>query len=251
MKAAHLRGSSILLGALLVGLAGFAAETSAQSRPTPKRPLSDAVAEVLRSPFHVHRAPLGPPGQGLLLSAVGYPSAAQGPTAGLPMGLPNTDAQEAGTSTDRLVGMTTFGAVASHVATAFFLRCQDGRLGDPGRFTGPGWPGVIGVPPGQRGSRCPFLDDHSDLVGSVFLLLVPTLTTAGAATLGGSGFLRAVGGSAVGLAGSLLFYRGMTGLTTGSLEGLSIPFWLMGGFMHGVTTAYFSNRGQRKGGQTQ
>lgn len=251
MISAHSIRWLLLSCALLLALGPLAVETSAQSRSTPKRPLSDAVAEVLRSPFHGDRASLGQPGQGFLLSAAGYPSATQGPTAGLSMGLPNTGAQEAGTSTDRLVGMTAFGAVASHVAAAFFLRCQAGRLGDPGRFTGPGWPGVVGVPPGPRGSRCPFLDDHSDLVGSVFLLVVPTLTTAGAATLGGSGFLRAVGGSALGLAGSLLFYRGMTGLTTGSLESLSIPFWLMGGFMHGVTTAYFSNRGQRKGGQTQ
>ena len=132
--------SAILCTAISVMLATLAAETSAQAGSIPARQLSDAVAEVLRSPFHVHRAPLGPPGQGLLLSAVGYPSAAQGPTAGLSMGLPNTGAQEAGTSTDRLVGMTTFGAVASHLATAFFLRCQaspGGPFGVPGATPGP------------------------------------------------------------------------------------------------------------------
>ena len=242
----------ILFAAIWVMLATLAAGTSAQSRSAPEGKLSDAFTEAMRSPFHVHRTPPGLPGPGLLLSAVEYRSAAQTPPAGFSMGLPVTGAppQEAEPSSDRLVGLTTFGAVASHMATAYFLRCQGvfgDPLVDPGRYTGTGWPGSIGVPPGAGGRGCPFFEDHSDLVGSGFLLLVPTLATAGAAALGGSGFLRAVGGSALGFAGSLLFYKGMTGLTTDTLDRLPIPMWFFGGFMHGVTTAYFSNRGSRKG----
>lgn len=235
----------VLLTVLVGSVAALAPETSAQSRSVPEGKLTDAITEAMRSPFHVHRAHLGPLDPGLPLSAVGFPSTAQGPPIGLSRGLPNTSAppQEVKPSSDRLVGMATFGAVASHLATAYFLRCQGvpgERFVDPGRYTGTGWPGVTGVPPGAGGMGCPFFEDYSGLVGSGFLLLVPPLATAGAATLGGSGFLRAVGGSALGFAGSLLFYKGMTGLTRGTLSGLPIPMWFLGGFMHGVTTAYLS-----------
>ncbi len=252
MTTFHFRKPIVFLSVVVGSVAALATEGSAQSRSTLERGLSDAVAEALRSPFYADHSPPGVGGPGLLLPVVAYPNAAPGPSAGLWTALPSTGVlpQEAGMSTDRLVGMATFGAVASHMATAYFLRCQGvpgEPFGDPGRFTGTGWPGVIGVPPGAGGRGCPFFEDHSELVGSGFLLLVPPLATAGAATLGGSGFLRAVGGSALGFAGSLLFYKGMTGLTTGTLDRLPIPMWFIGGFMHGVTTAYFSNRGSRNG----
>ena len=239
--------SVILFTAISVTLATLAPETSAQSGSTPGRRLSDAVAEVLRSPFYGHRAPLGLGGQGLLLPAVGYPNAVQGRSTSLSRGLPNAEAppQEVESTANRLVGVTTFGAVASHITTALFLRCQFGPstydTNDPGRYTGLGRPGVIGFPPGEDKSPCRYVDAGSELVAGGFLVLVPTLTTAGAATLSGSGFLRAVGGSALGFVGSLLFYKGMTSLTkVDSFEDLAIPMWFMGGFMHGVATAYLS-----------
>ena len=244
MKPAHLVRPSILLGALLVALAAFAPETSAQSRPTPERHLSDAVAEVLRSPFHVHRALLGLGGQGLLLPAVGYPNAAQGRPMSLSTGLLNTGAPpaEGVPSPNRLVGMTTLGAIASHITTALFLRCQFGYSNnDPGRYTELGRPGVIGFPPGEGESVCRYFNTGSELVAGGFLVLVPTLTTAGAATLAGSEFLRAVGGSALGFLGSFLFYRGMSEMANEkSIEDLQILTWFMGGLIHGLTAAYFS-----------
>ncbi len=244
MKSVHLRGSFILLGVLLVGFAGFSIETSAQSRSTPERPLSEAVAEVLRSPFHVHRTTVGLGGQSLLLPAVGYANAGEGRATSLSRSEANAEVplQEVEWSANRLVAVTTFGAVASHITTALFLRCQlVPPPNDPGRYTGLGRPGVIGLPSGEGESLCRKFDAGSELVAGGFLVLVPTLTTAGAATLSGSGFLRSVGGSALGFVGSLLFYKGMTRLTNeGSVEDLAIPFWFMGGFMHGVVTAYLS-----------
>ena len=245
MKSVHLRGSFILLGVLSVGFAGFSVETSAQSRSTPERSLSDAVAEVLRSPFHGNRTTVGLVGQSLLLPAVGYANAGEGRATSLSRSEANAEVplQEVEWSANRLVAVTTFGAVASHITTALFLRCQFGSSppNDPGRYTGLGRPGVIGLPSGEGESLCRKFDAGSELVAGGFLVLVPTLTTAGAATLSGSGFLRSVGGSALGFVGSLLFYKGMTRLTNeGSVEDLAIPFWFMGGFMHGVVTAYMS-----------
>ena len=79
--------SVILFTAISVTWATLAPETSAQSRPTPGRQLSDAVAEVLRSPFYGHHALLGLGGQGLLLPPVGYPNAVQGRSTSLSMGI--------------------------------------------------------------------------------------------------------------------------------------------------------------------
>jgi len=176
--------------ALLLALAPLAADTSAQSRSTPKRPLSEAVAEVLRSPFHGNRAPLGLGGSGLLLPTVAYPGRAQDRLNFAPSwstGLPNAQPQpaEAESPPIRPFGLTVFAAIGSHVATALFLRCQ---FYDPGRYTGSGRPGVIGMPPVGGASLCGPLQTSSDWVEDGFLLLVPTMTTAGAATLSGRGF---------------------------------------------------------------
>ena len=243
MIAAHSIRWAFLSCALLVALGPLAAETSAQSRSTPKRPLSDAVAEALRSPFHVHRAPLGPPGQGLLLPTVAYPGRAQDGVNFAPSwstGLPNAQPQpaEAESPPNRPFGLTVFAAIGSHIATALFLRCQSY---DPGRYTGSGRPGVIGMPTVGGASLCGPLQTSSDWVEDGFLLLVPTMTTAGAATLSGRGFVKSVGGSALGYLGSLLFYKGMTGVVDKrSIHDLAIPLWILGGLMHGITTAYLT-----------
>ena len=233
----------LLSCALLLALGPLAADTSAQSRSTPKRPLSEAVAEVLRSPFHVHRTPLGPPGQGLLLPTVAYPGRAQDRVNFAPSwstGLPNAEPlpAEAESPPNRPFGLTVFAAIGTHIATALFLRCQSY---DPGRYTGSGRPGVIGMPPVGGASLCGPLQTSNDWVEDGFLLLVPTMTTAGAATLSGRGFVKSVGGSALGYLGSLLFYKGMTGVVDKrSIHDLAIPVWILGGLMHGITTAYLT-----------
>ena len=57
MIATHSIRRAFFSCAVLVPIAALAAETSAQSRPTPARPLSDAIVEMLGSPFHVASAP--------------------------------------------------------------------------------------------------------------------------------------------------------------------------------------------------
>lgn len=238
--------SVILVTAISVMLATFTPETAAQSRSTPERLLSDAIAEVLRSPFHGDATPRAVRGRNLLPPAAGYPNAANGRVdlaTPWPAGLPNagTPLAQVNSSPRSAVGPTAFGAIASHVATVLFLRCQDSYLGDPGRFTGTGRPVVIGVPPSEADRLCRFFDADSDLVELGFLVVVPTLTTAGAATLGGSEFIRAVGGSALGFLGSILFYAGMAEVVDKeSIHDLRIPVWILGGLLHGVTTAYLS-----------
>lgn len=235
----------ILFAAIWAMLATLATGTSAQSRSMPKRPLSDAIAEVRTSPFYEHAEPLGARGRSLLLSAAGFPNAhgRADLATSWPTGLPNAGAPPAQveSSPRRGVGPTAFGAIASHIATALFLRCQYSNYGDPGRFTGTGRPGVIGVPPSESARLCRFFDARSEFVELGFLVVVPTLTTAGAATLGGSGFVRAVGGSALGFLGSTLFYKGLAEVgDKESIHDLMIPLWILGGLMHGVTTAYLS-----------
>ena len=242
MKSAHVR-QAFFFCALPVSFAALAIETSAQSRSSPARQLSDAVAEVLRSPFHGHRALHGLGGPGRLLPTVGFPNAGEGRATLWSTGRPNAEPPpaEVASPPNRPFGLTVFAAIGSHVATALFLRCQDPPYEDRGRYTGSGRPGVIGFPSSEGESLCPSVKTNSNLVQDGFLLLVPTMTTAGAATVSGSGLLRAVGGSALGFVGSLLFYKGMTGLTNvDSIEDLPIPMWFMGGFMHGVVTAYLS-----------
>ena len=246
MTTSHPRKSFHLLGAVSVSIAAFATDTSAQSSPTPARPLSDAIAEVLRGSFHVERAPPGLAGAGPLLSWVAYPVRARERADQAPLwskGPPDAASPPADVASppDRPFGLTVFAAIGSHIATVAFLRCQHGTYGDPGRFTGLGRPGVIGLPPGQGASLCSTFNTSEQWVEDGFLLLVPTMTTAGAATLSGRGFMESVGGSALGFLGSLLFYNGMTKVADKrSIADLSFPMWILGGIMHGVTTAYLT-----------
>ena len=202
--------SAILYTVISVMLATLAAETSAQAGSTPARQLSDAVAEVLRSPFHGDRAVLGLGGSGFLLPVVAYPSRAQDRVNFAPSwatGLPNAKAPpaEVASPPNRPFGLTVFAAIGSHIATALFLRCQSY---DTGRYTGLGRPGVIGLPRVGGASLCGPLQTSYDWVEDGFLLLVPTMTTAGAATLSGRGFVKSVGGSALRLPGKSPLLQG-------------------------------------------
>ena len=245
MIAAHSIRRAFFSCAVLVPIAALAAETSAQSRSTPERHLSDAIAEVLGSPFHDASAPATLRGAVLLLPPIASSSAKRGGrTTSRPTGLPGAGVlpvQEA-SSPNRPVGPTVFGAVATHLATVLFLRCQHYDRRDPGRYTGRGRPGVvIGFPPAEDASLCQFFDVDNGLVEAGLAALVPTLTTAGGATLGGSRFLKAVGASALGYLGSFVFYGGMTSvLDEEDPRDLPILTWFLGGLMHGIATAYLS-----------
>lgn len=241
MTTFHFRKPIVLLTVLAGSVAALACAASAQSRSTTGLRLSDAIGEALRSPFHVHRAPLGAIDQGLLPPGVANPTAAQGRPTLLSTGLPNARAPlaQVESSPRRPIGLTTFAGITSHLATAFFLRCYSAS-DDPGRFTGWGL-GVFGSVPDERKGPCRSVVPGIDRVEGAFFLLVPTLTTAAGAALGGSGFVRAAGGSALGFAGSVLYYMGMKELVNdGSLEGMPIVMWFTGGLIHGVTAAYLS-----------
>lgn len=243
MSMSHPRNPIRFVGAALVPIAALAAETSAQSRSTPERPLSDAIAEVLGSPFYGDKAPAAPGSEGLLLPTVAHQNGSQGGrdfAASWPTGRPGAGPlpAEVASPPTKPFGLTVFTAIGSHIATAAFLRCQSY---DPGRYTGSGRPVVIGLPPGARGSLCGPLQTSRDWVEDGFLLLVPTLTTAGAATLSGRGFVESVGGSALSYLGSLLFYKGMTEVGDAKyIHDLAIPVWILGGLMHGIATAYLT-----------
>lgn len=243
MSMSHPRNPIRFVGAVLVPIAALATEISAQSRSASERHLSDAIAEVLRSPFHDGNAAVVPGSEGLLLPAVAYPSGSQGRrdfATSWSTGHPDAGPvpAEVASPPNRPFGLTVFTAIGSHIATAVFLRCQSY---DVGRYTGPGRPVVIGSPPGAGGSLCGPLQTSRDWVEDGFLLLVPTLTTAGAATLSGRGFVESVGGSALSYLGSLLFYKGMTEVVDArSIHDLAIPVWFLGGLMHGIATAYLS-----------
>lgn len=240
MTTFHFRKPIALLAVLAGSVAALAPETSAQSRSTSERPLSDAVTEVLRSPFHADRPPLGVVGQRLLMPRAPYPAAAQGRPTLLSTGLANAGAPPSQVeSPGAPVGLTTFAGIASHLAAAFFVRCYSAS-DDPGRFTGWVRVGAFGSVPERKGP-CRAIVSGIDRVERAFFLLVPTLTTAGGAALGGSGFVRAAGGSALGFVGSGLYYMGMKELTNQeSLEEMPILAWIMGGLIHGLATAYLS-----------
>lgn len=149
MTTFHFRKPIVLLTVLVGSVAALAREASAQPRyTTTTLQLSAAINEVLTSPFHEDVNLLGARGQSLLLQAAGFPNAAQvrvDLATSWPAGLPNAGGPlaQVESSPRRAVGPTAFGAIASHVATALFLRCQYSDHGDPGRFTGTGRPGVI------------------------------------------------------------------------------------------------------------
>lgn len=78
MTTIHLQKPFLLCGAVSASLATFAVESSAQARAGLESPLSHAVAEALRSPFHGDHLPHGLRDSRLLLSATVHPSGVSG-----------------------------------------------------------------------------------------------------------------------------------------------------------------------------
>ena len=178
MTTIHPRNPVHLIGALSVSIAALAAESSAQSRPTPAHPVSDAIAEVLRGPFHVERAPATAPGRFLPPSGAApaphFPSAqVQSPEDPPPRGW--------------MLTLTTLSAALGY-GGMFYLahKCEGIVIVD-----------VSGVP-NTRGTSdlCP----HEAVI-AVTGVATTIAITAGAATYVGSGFRRSLIGSALGFAG--------------------------------------------------
>jgi hypothetical protein len=178
MTTIHPRNPVRFIGALSVSIAALAAETSAQSRPTPAHPVSDAIAEVLRGPFHVERPPATVHAR--FLTPSGAPPAprfrgtqVQSPEDALPRGW--------------MLTLTTLSAALGY-GGMFYLahKCEGDEIVDPS-----GFPAPCGT-----SDLCP-----NEAVIAVTGVATTIAITAGAATYVGSGFRRSLIGSMLGFAG--------------------------------------------------
>ena len=204
MTTFHFRKPIVLLTLLSLSVVTLAREASAQSRGA-SHTLSAAVAEVLGSPFHRVATTADAPVTRLPVPSVTIPIAWDHP-AGFTMesrGFPDaqTPPAESATSYGQVIAASIFGALLGHAANlVVFSSCV---ASEPGRFTS-ARPGGAGSPPGGSVDLC----DH-DLLGALFSISTPTLTTAGSAYLAGGRAWWALGGSALGLLGCVLVYAGM------------------------------------------
>lgn len=215
MKSVHLRRPSILLGALAVSLVALAIEASAQSGSTPEWQLSDAITEVLSSPFYEDATPLAARGHGLLPPAVGYRNAAHGRVdlapslsaglrnAGAPLAQiessprlrdgrhgPQTSSPDHAPSRGKMFLLTTVASAVGFGGTVLWAeQCTDVVPVDIGHV--PAGTGKLSLCPGE---------------GVVFIAgYLATITmTGGAATLAGGGFRRSLMGSVLGFGGAVL-----------------------------------------------
>ncbi len=191
MTTIHLRKPVLLFGVLAAGSAALAAETSAQSRPTPERPLSGAMAEVLRGPFHGDHAPSGSPGHVLLPDPVGVAAspAEQPPGARIPAPAGAPSAEDDTRARAKVFLLTALASAAGFAGSYYWsYRCT----------TEP--PSVNSAAGTGGDALCP-TDDERVLAATGALATVTM--TGGAATLAGRGFWRSLVGSALGYAGGL------------------------------------------------
>ena len=185
------------IGALSAAIAALAAETSAQSRPTPAGHLSDAIAEVLRGPFHVEGASATVHGRIIPRSVVAPAPHIRG--AQIPA---TEDAPPRGW----MFALTSLSAVLGY-GGMFYLadECELLQITD-----------LAGVPSARASTNRhsdPCLNDAAIAITGI----VTTVTiTAGAATHVGSGFRRSLLGSVLGFAGGWVG----TALTFVAIDGL-------------------------------
>lgn len=207
MATIRLRRHTILRGsALWASLAAFfSVEAAAQPWPTPERPLSEAVAEALRSPFHSGHAAAGPGGGRLLVAAA---APALHLHAG-PMGSPRASgalvpATGNAPSQGTVFLWATLASAAGIGGTMWMVdwcESQPGVVNLVSQRDPPPWPEPRWVSSGGDGT--PAL-----CAGDTVLLLtgyVATVAmTGGAAKLVGAGLWRSMIGSALGLTGAAL-----------------------------------------------
>ena len=208
MTTIRLRKPVLLSGAVSVSLA-LAVETSAQSRPAPEHPLSNAMAEALRSPFHSDHVPPGSPGRDLLPSSTSSPRGPSGrvvvaaspspqPPAGrIPARGGAPSAEDGAPSRGKVFLLTTLAAAAGHAwSFHWVIRCtSDPPLG------GPAAPFVNPAAATGEDALCPTEN------GTILFVtggLATLMMTGGVATIAGRGFWRSLAGSALGYAGGLV-----------------------------------------------
>lgn len=208
MITTHLRDHVLFFGAVSASLAMVAPGISAQPRPTPERPLSDAMAEALLSPFHGYHEPPGSPGRDLLLSSTAPPlelsggvgvaasPAQQPPGARIPAPAGAPSAEDGSPSRGKVFLLTTLTAAAGHAWSLYWpVLCNPG---DP--------PLVNPVAATGEDALCPTKNE-----AVLFLTggLATVMMTGGAAKLAGRGFWRSLAGSALGYAGGLTAAYGL------------------------------------------
>lgn len=201
MTTIHLRKPVLFFGVLAASLATLAAETSAQSRPTPERALSDAMAEVLRSPFHGDHAPSGSPGHVLLPGPVGSAAspAQQPPGARIPAPAGAPSAENDSPSRGKVFLLTALASAAGAAGFSYvYDRCAILRVSDPVSY--PTAPFVR--PPSMSGNNAMCPTDDETVLAATGVLATVTMT-GGAAALAGRDFWRSLAGSALGYAGGV------------------------------------------------
>ena len=249
MTTIHLRKPVLLFGVFAASAATLAAETSAQSRPTPERPLSDAVAEVLRSPFHGGHAPSGSPGLVLLPGPAGAAAspAEQLPGARIPAPAGAPSAEDDTPSRGKVFLLATLASAAGAAGSHYLYdRCAILRVRDPVRH--PAAPFVR--PPAVSGNddMCP-TDDETVLAATGVLAIVTM--TGGAAALAGRDFWRSLAGAALGYAAGLAAAVG-TILTVEELGWEDAANWVgagVGVLSHATVTTLLFNRPTTGGAQ--
>lgn len=195
MTTFHRRKPITFLSVVVGSVAVLATEGSAQSASKPLRPLSDAIAEVLRSPFH-RNADADAPVVRLATTPHALPGARRRPgdVALLVSGrVPDAQEQPADAmpSYGKMIVNSTIGALVGHGLMWALLWCDSSPQG---RFTGP-LSGGVGGPSGGSQVRCGEIGRVRTTIG----FLTPVATTAGFAYLVGRRAGRALLGSALGL----------------------------------------------------
>ncbi len=198
MTTIHLRKPVLLFGVLAASLATLAADTSAQSRQTPERPLSDAMAAVLRSPFHGDHAPSGSPGHVLLPGPAGAAAspAEQPPGVRIPAPAGAPAAEDETPSRGQVFLLTTLASAAGLAGTYYVLyRCTTTD------------PALVNSAAATGGD--PLCATENETVLGVVGALATVTMTGGAATLAGRSFWRSLAGSALGYVGGLAVGTGL------------------------------------------
>lgn len=200
MTTIHLRKPALLVGAVSVTAATLAAETSAQALPTPERPLSDAMAEALQSPFHRAVEMPGSQGRHPLVPSTASPHASSGHAGAGASPAPRSPdlplpAATTAPSDGRVFLSAALAAAVGYFGTFYLAELcepEPGRNDGGSRFLGSSASEEVRIP-------CPVGD--GEVVWMGFLATIPM--TAVGATLAGSGFTRSMLGSAAGFAGGM------------------------------------------------
>ena len=185
-----LRMPGFLFGAVSASLATFAVESSAQARAGLESPLSHAVAEALRSPFHGDHLPHGLRESRLLLSATVHPSGVSshaGPAASQTAPSPATDDAR---SLGKVFLLSTLASVAGVLGTWYWWHsCEyDYVIQTLGTVR---W--------AENHALCP---EEAGIVAATGILATVTMTAVPAGLQ--RGFGRSLMGSSLGFAGGVL-----------------------------------------------